>query len=840
MSSFSRRDLLRSGFALSVSSLVNELTNRAHALVAGYPVPKSVESSAVVPRERLLFDFGWKFQFGHGTDPARDLGFGNNQGDFAKTGDFEFSKGKFDDSKWRTLNLPHDWAIELPFVRDELLNSHGYKPLGRRYPETSIGWYRREFEIPASDLGRRIAVEFDGAFRSVLIFVNGCFIGRNDNGYAPFRFDLTDFLSYGKTNYIVARVDASFGDGWFYEGAGIYRHVWLTKTDALHLGKWESTVRSAVSGNAATLTLGTVVENQGKQAESAKVGWQILDAAGNTVAAAEAPAQSIAVDGAATFTATAKLANAALWSVDAPNLYSAIVSVKVGNKVRDAERVSFGVRTAVFDVDKGFFLNGKPLKIQGTCNHQDHAGVGAAVPDRLQWFRLGVLREMGCNAVRTSHNMPTPEWVEGCDRLGLMMMCETRQMSSSPEGLAQLEAMVKRYRNSPSIILWSIGNEEWELQYDEAEQGAKIGASMVQMVHELDPTRVVSAAVNGDNKGGLSDAFDIIGFNYNLQFPDEYHKKNPKRPIFGSETASALSTRGVYTTDPLRNTVTAYDINEGRGRDYETAEKWWTFYATREWEAGGFAWTGFDYRGEPSPYGWPSINSQFGIVDMCGFPKDSFFYYKAWWGDDPVLHLFPHWNFEGREGDEIPVWVHSNLDEVELLINGNSQGTQKVPRFGHVEWKVRYEPGFVEARGVKDGKVVMTEKRETTGPTVAIRLTADRMEIDADGEDVAILKVEVLDKEGRPVPTASNLIGFKISGEGALLGVGNGDPNCQESDKQPRRSLFNGLAQAIVQSSQTPGEIHIEAVKEGWDGPELTPAKLVIKTQKVEPRPAVS
>jgi beta-galactosidase len=490
----------------------------------------------------------------------------------------------------------------------------------------------------------------------------------------------------------------------------------------------------------------------------------------------------------------------------------------------------------LFDADKGFFLNGKPLKIQGTCNHQDHAGVGAALPDRLQWFRLGVLKQMGGNAVRTSHNMPTPEWVEACDRMGMMMMCETRQMSSSPEGLAQLEAMVKRYRNSPSIILWSIGNEEWQLQGDMAEEGAKIGATMVRRVHELDPTRVVSAAVNGNNEKGVSDAFDIIGFNYGLTLPDKYHQEHPKRPIYGSETSSAISTRGVYTTDPLRNTVNAYDSVVRWG---ETAEEWWKFYGTRDWEAGGFAWTGFDYRGEPTPYGWPSINSQFGIVDMCGFPKDTFFYYKAWWGKEPALHLFPHWNFEGREGEEIPVWVYSNLDEVELFVNGQSQGSKKVPQLGHVEWKVKYQPGSIEARGSKDGKVVLTEKRETTGPAVAIRLTSDRMEINADGEDVAILKVEALDKEGRAVPTAGNLIGFNISGEGKLIGVGNGDPNCQESDKEPKRSLFSGLAQVIVQSSKRPGEIHIEAVKEGWDGPELTPAKLVITTKKAEVRPAV-
>jgi beta-galactosidase len=522
--------------------------------------------------------------------------------------------------------------------------------------------------------------------------------------------------------------------------------------------------------------------------------------------------------------------------VEEPNLHSAIATVEVGGKVRDAERVSFGVRTAKFDADKGFFLNGKSIKIQGTCNHQDHAGVGAAVPDSLQWFRLAVLREMGGNAVRTSHNMPTPEWVEACDRMGMMMMCETRQMSSNPEGMAQLETMVKRYRNSPSIILWSVGNEENQLQGPMAEQGAKIAETMVRRCHELDPTRVVSAAVNGNNEQGVSDSFDIIGFNYDLKLPDKYHSEHPKRPIYGSETSSAIGTRGMYATDPLRNTVNSYDGVVPWG---ETAEEWWKFYGTRDWEAGGFAWTGFDYRGEPTPYGWPSINSQFGIVDMCGFPKDNFYYYKAWWGKDPVVHVFPHWNYVGREGDEIPVWVYSNLDEVELFVNGKSIGSQKVPHLGHVEWKVRYEPGTIEARGSKGGKVVLMDKRETTGPTVSLRLSADRTEISANGEDVAVIKVEGLDKEGRLVPTANNHIGFKITGNGTLIGVGNGDPNCQESDKASKRSLFNGLAQVIVQASKEAGEIQIEAHKDGWDGPALTPATITIKTKQAELRSAV-
>ncbi len=841
MVGISRRNLLCSGLALSTSSLMARsawgrtvawLTGTSEMGLAGATV-------AILPREQFLFDFDWRFQFGDVSDPAKDLGFGKNQEGFAKTGDFAFSRVGFDDSKWRKLNLPHDWAVELPFVWDEDLRSHGYKPLGRRYPETSVGWYRREFDIPASDEGRRIAVEFDGAFRDVKVFVNGCFIGSNDGGYAPFRYDITDFLAVGAKNCIVARVDASLGAGWFYEGAGIYRHIWLLKTDDLHLERWDSFVRTYdITDSSARLSLLTRVRNEGKDAVSALVSWQILDGRGKTVATAEAAAGQIAGDAIVTFSATATLTHPALWSVEAPNLYTALVTVKSGDKVRDAERVTFGVRTVKFDADHGFFLNGLPLKIQGTCNHQDHAGVGSALPDRLQAFRSGVLKQMGCNAVRTSHNMPTPEWVEACDRMGMMMMCETRQMSSSPEGLAQLETMIKRYRNSPSIILWSIGNEEFLLQDKMAEEGAKIAATMVRRCHELDPTRVVSAAVNANNEKGVSDALDIIGFNYNLKYPDAFHKEHPTRPIYGSETASTISTRGVYQTDPLRNTLSAYDVNHTSWS--ELAEDWWPFYAAREWEAGGFAWTGFDYRGEPTPYGWPTINCNFGIVDMCGFPKDNFFYYKAWWSKEPLLHLFPHWNWEGREGEEIPVWVHSNLDEVELLLNGKSLGRQKVERYQHVEWKVRYEAGAIEAHGWKDGKLVLTEKRETAGEPASIRLTADRTAIDADGEDLAMLTVEALDAQGRAVPTADVLVNFAVSGEGALIGVGNGDPNCHESDKEPRRSLFNGLAQVILQSSKTAGEIHVTATaRDRLENP-MVPAKLTITTKRVELRPAVA
>ena len=837
MNSITRRDLLRSGIALSASSLIGGATfARVNDLLERYQgVPSADAASSIAPREHLLFDFDWKFAFGNADDPLHDFGFGKNQSAFAKSGDFEIASAKFDDSKWRGLNLPHDWAVELPFVHDDSLQSHGYKPLGRKYPETSVGWYRRVFDIPKEDLGRRITLEFDGAFRSALIFLNGYFIGRNDNGYAPFRFDITDFLNYGAKNFLVARMDASFGDGWFYEGAGIYRHVWLLKTDALHLARWESYVRTELKGDSATVNLGTMIHNESGRTENCRVRWQILDAKGNTVASAESSPQDVPEDGSAAFTASASLPKPSLWSPETPNLYDAIVSVESGGKRRDAERVTFGVRTLRFDADKGFFLNGKPVKVKGTCNHQDHAGVGAALPDRLQWYRLAVLKDMGSNAVRTSHNMPTPEWVEACDRMGMMMMCETRQMSSNDEGMAQLEAMIKRYRNSPSIILWSMGNEEWILQG--TGQGERVVASMVQRSRELDPTRLCTAAVNSNFDLGVSKSLDVEGFNYNLGKIDAYRLAHPGRPGIGSETASAVSTRGIYSTDALRNWVSAYDLNHPPWA--ELAEEWWKFYAAREWLAGGFAWTGFDYRGEPTPYGWPSINSQFGIVDMCGFPKDNFYYYQAWWGSEPVLHLFPHWNWEQRDGEPISVWVHCNLDEVELFLNGKSQGKQTVQPLTHLEWKVKYEPGVLEARGSKNGKIVLTQKRETTGQPESIKLTADRTEIDADGEDVAVIRVEALDHQGRHVPTATTTLGFKISGEGSLAGVGNGDPNCQESDKEPRRSLFSGLAQLVVQASKTPGTITVEAHSITRHA-DLQAATVTITTKRTDGRPAIA
>lgn len=849
MTSLSRRTLLlASSLAISAPGLPLQTADAADLpgeYGAGAGGARAI-AGAIAPREELLFDFGWRFAFGHGSDPTRDFGYGFGQSDYSKTGDFKVAKADFDDLGWRPLDLPHDWGVELPFVHDERgagdarLRSHGFKPLGRRFPETSVGWYRRAFTIPDSDRGRRIWIEFDGAMRDVLVWVNGCFIGRHDDGYSPFRFDLTDFLYFGGANHIAVRVDASFGDGWFYEGAGIYRHVWLSKMDPVHLGKWDSVVRSTVQGAAATLDLATVIENEGDRPTDVTTEWTIVNPAGQVVARATSSSQSVAPGMSVDCKTSTSVADPSLWSTEAPNLYTALVKVFRDGSLCDADCVTFGIRTVRFDPDKGLFLNGQPIKIQGVCNHQDHAGVGAALPDALQQYRLSVLRGMGCNAVRTTHNAPTPEWVGSCDRMGVMMMCETRRMSSSSEGLRQLALMIKRFRNSPSIIIWSIGNEEYLLQQGAmAGQGARIAHDMVRLCHELDPTRVVSAAVNWNNEQGVSEPLDIVGFNYHPEFLEAFHQKHPGRPIFGSETSSAIATRGEYTTDPTRNMVSSFDGVVAWG---QTPEQWWTLYGTRDWLAGGFAWTGFDYRGEPTPYGWPSVSSQFGVVDLCGFPKDYYHYYRAWWGKAPALHLFPHWDWPGQEGEEIPVWVYSNLDEVELIVNGQSPGWRTVPRLGHLEWKVRYAPGVIEARGRKGGLVVTRQKRETTGPARSIRLRADRQVIKADGQDVAVMTVEVLDARGRAIPTANEKIAFTVSGPGKIIGVGNGDPNCHESDKQPRRSLFNGLAQVIVQAERRGGVILVEAMQDEPRATLLRPAAISIEARQPSPwatRPAL-
>jgi beta-galactosidase len=460
--------------------------------------------------------------------------------------------------------------------------------------------------------------------------------------------------------------------------------------------------------------------------------------------------------------------------------------------------------------------------------------VGSALPDRLNYYRTELLVGMGCNALRTSHNYPTPELMDACDRLGVMVMCETRTFSSSAPGQDELANMIRRYRNHPSVVIWSLGNEEMAVQGEE--DGERIAARNQQLAHQLDPTRKCTVAMNGGWGKGISRVIDVMGFNYGLGGIEAYHKNHPQQPLIGTETASLVSTRGIYVTDPKHNWVSGYDENskEKRVSWASSAEDWWKVYGDRDYLAGGFAWTGFDYRGEPTPYGWPSTSSQFGIMDLCGFPKDEYFYYKTWWTKEPVLHVLPHWNW-GNPGDPIRVWVYSNLDSVELFVNGKSLGSKPVTHLGHLEWPaVAYEPGVLEARGTKGGKVVLTERRETTGKPAALRLSADRAVINANGEDVSILKLEVLDGQGRVVPTACIKARFTLTGDGRLLGLGNGDPNSLELDKQLEHSTFNGLAQAIVQASRRSGAITLVAESAG-----LRSASITITAKAARLRPSL-
>ncbi|MEI6246400.1 MAG: glycoside hydrolase family 2 TIM barrel-domain containing protein, partial [Acidobacteriota bacterium] len=510
-----------------------------------------------------------------------------------------------------------------------------------------------------------------------------------------------------------------------------------------------------------------------------------------------------------TFTQTLTVPTAKLWSPDTPHLYRA--AVQLGKY--DAVDVTFGIRTLKWDADKGFFLNGERVELKGTCNHQDHAGVGAALPDALQDFRVKKLKEMGCNAYRTSHNPPTPELLDACDRLGMLVMDETRMMSSNDEGLSQLERLILRDRNHPSVFIWSIGNEEPE---QGTNRGAKVAATMKRKARELDPTRLVTEAMNGQWGKGLSPIVDVQGFNYRYQGIDEYHKQFPKQFTTGTEFASTVSTRGIYENDTVKGYVSSYDRNYPPWAS--TAEGWWSYFAEREYLSGGFVWTGFDYRGEPTPYGWPCISSHFGIMDMCGFPKDLFYYYKSWWGPEreSVLHLFPHWNWEGKEGQDVEVWCFTNCETVELFVNGVTQGWQKVAKNSHASWNVRYQPGVLEVRGQHHARAgTLIDRRETTGAPAQLVLRPDRTSLVANGEDTIVVACEVQDAEGRVVPTAMNNVQFAVTGPGRIIGVGNGDPSSHEPDRATKRNAFNGLCMALVQSTRAAGTVTVTASAPG-------------------------
>jgi beta-galactosidase len=763
------------------------------------------------PRQITSLDSDWRFHRGD----VPGVSVSTNQ---PASPPADLLTAAYDDSSWRTVNVPHDYVVEGAFD-PKAENQHACLPV-------EPAWYRKTISIPASDKGRQLWIEFDGVYRGSQMWLNGQFLGRHASGYTSFRYDVSDIAKPGTNNLLVVRVDPREFEGWWYEGGGIYRHTRLVSTAPAHVAPWGVKVvphlddpRDGVQADA-RLEITTTIVNDAA-ATRATVLSEVIDAKG-TVVAKERTEQRLTNES-PDVTQSVDLRRANLWSCGRPYLYGLRTSVLLGGKTVDQVTTDFGVRTIRFDVDRGFFLNGKPVKVKGVCNHQDFAGVGVALPDRIHEFRVQKIKEMGANAVRFSHNMMASEYLDACDRLGVLVMAENRHLGDSPEILGQLDALIRRDRNHPSIILWSICNEETE---QGSELGARQGRAMVDSIHKLDPTRPTTTAMNKAIGHGLTKVIDVQGFNYHPESYDKLHRELPTLPFIATEIAAAVETRGCYDRQPFTVTndtaryegnpalcrVAAYDVNAADWA--QTAEVAWQAVAARPWMAGGFVWSGFDYRGEPTPFLWPAVSSQFGIMDTCGFPKDAFYYYQSCWSARPVLHLFPHWNWPGREGEEIPVWVYSNCDTVELFLNGRSLGAQTMTPNSHLEWKVKYAAGKLFAKGTRNGQSFQTTV-ETTGAPAAIALEPDRTTLTADGADVSLVAVKIVDAQGRTVPVATNPVTFNLTGPGRLLGVGNGDPASHEPDKANHRTAFNGLCLAIIQSGSKPGPIRIQASSPG-------------------------
>ncbi len=709
----------------------------------------------------------------------------------------------YDDQGWRTLHLPHDFVVEGTFTPTADAG-HGSLP-------TDVGWYRKTFTLPASDKGRSLWLDFDGVYRDSDVWLNGRHLGNHKSGYTGFRYDITNVANYGGVNTLAVRADARAQEGWWYEGGGIYRHVWLNKADPVHIAPQSLHVTPSVRADGgADITTELAVANDSGAETKTQIDVDVLGPDGRRVGhtASSLAAKTGTVPGSL---GVIPIASPKLWSLETPTLYRLVVSLSVNGRKTDTVSAAFGIRTIKFDADKGLFLNGKPVKIQGTCNHQDFAGMGIAMPDSLLDWRIRKLKEMGANAYRMSHNPPAPELLDACDRQGMLVMDENRHLGDTyrdhtPSGtpyadLSDLRELILRDRNHPSIIMWSMCNEEG---LQGSEEGARIFGAMKQEVLRLDATRPITCAMNGYWGQGISLVEDLQGCNYNPRGYDEYHRRFPAQPAYGSETASAVSSRGEYVNDAVKGYVSAYDVNAPPWA--QTAEVAWKALAERDYMAGGYVWTGFDYKGEPTPYGWPCINSHFGIMDICGFPKDTYYYYQAWWKTKPIVHLLPHWNWAGKEGQPINVWCHSNADHVELFLNGVSQGAKTMPRFSHLEWKVPYAAGRLEAKGYdKDGKLVASDIVETTGAATQIKLSTERTALNADGEDVTMVAVSLLDDRGRVVPYADNQVTFQVEGSATIAGVGNGDASSHEPDKASSRKAYHGLCLAVVQAGEQPG-----------------------------------
>ena len=801
----------------------------------------SLSLSAQSVRERILLDDGWQFAFGNAASPQKDFGCGTEYFNYLTKAASIHNEGpyslKFDASKWgvewKSVDLPHDWAVDLPYAA-EASHSHGYKTVGYKYPETGVGWYRKTITIPEEDLGKHLYLQFDGIFRDARVWINGFYLGHEPSGYATQTYDITEYLNYGGENLITVRADATLEEGWFYEGAGIYRHVWLNKTAPLHVAPFGTFVHSKLSPafDKAVLTIEATVENSGIEAGTYRLCHVLQDAEGKEVARCETDGGQVLPKERKLSIGKMELDDPALWSVDTPYLYTLQTEVYQSGRQVDAFVTATGIREVRFDADKGFLLNGEPLKLKGVNMHQDHPGVGTGLPDALQVYRLRQLKALGCNAYRSSHNPMTPEMLDACDRMGILVIEENRLTGVNEEHIRLLRRMMERDRNHPCIILWSVGNEEWGIEWEES--GTRIAASMREYCHRFDPTRPMTVA--SSSGPSILIPADVAGYNYILQHPVEQHRKDyPQRRALGSEETTGCGTRGIYFDAHDRGHMAAHNRRpNGPDSLLNCIERGWKFYDERPYLAGLFYWTGFDYRGEPNPMKFPATGSQFGLLDYCGFPKDEAYYLKSWWTDEPVLHILPHWNLHGHEGDSIDVWVYSNCDEVELAVNGKSLGRKPMEKNGHLAWKAVYRPGAVKAVGYKNGRKMLTEKVETADAANRISITADRTVIRADKRDVAVIRVELQDRKKRFVPTACDELAITVAGPVRILGVGNGDPAYQDAERPMDASArtfqvkaFNGLAQILLQSTGEAGEAVLTVGAE-----HIPAASFVLKVQE--------
>lgn len=766
-------------------------------------------------RERLSLDAGWLFHAGDVTPPPV-TGHGASYHQAKAGGAVGAAAADFDDSDWRRLDLPHDWAIENPLDRNEN-PSQGYRARG-------IGWYRRYFRLPDSDQGRYLELQFDGIATHSTVWVNGIVVNRNWSGYNGRSIDITPFVRFGDDiNSIAVRVDADAQEGWWYEGAGIYRHTWLEKRDALHIATDGVHANPKRQAGQWVLPVEVQVDNSGEMRREATLDVRLIDPAGNLVLERHLPVQVEALSS-ATLQSEWPVDAPALWSVQTPQLYQVETVLRTTGsspELLDRLVVTTGFRSIHFDAQQGFFLNDRSVKLQGVCIHQDHAGVGVAVPESIWAFRLQRLQDMGVNAIRFAHNAVAPEVMDLTDRMGFLVMDENRNFSASPEALAQLEWLVRRDRNRPSVVMWSLFNEE---PLQGSEQGREMARRMVAAIKRLDATRPVTAGMHDGlfAETGAAQVLDVVGINYQVHSYDRYHQENPTRPLTSSEDTSAYMTRGAWESDRAAQVLRSDDTEPSSwGNTHREA---WRWVAERPFMAGSFVWSGFDYHGEPTPFEWPSASTFFGALDLTGAPKAAFYIRQAHWVKDrPVVKLLPHWNWEGREGQHVSVLVASNAPRVRLLLNGKQVDERDVDPIDMVQFEVPWTAGTLEAVALQDGRELARDVVQTSAAPARLVLTPERRQLAGDGRDAVPIWVSVVDARGRTVPTANMEVAFEVSGPATVIGVGNGDPNSHASSKAPHRALFNGLAQLIVQTQRDgEGRVRVRASAPGLRAAEMT------------------